>query len=288
MTFDKKLNFQHLLKENKDIKPVIWKKGSFEETQTESRMLSFLKSREFNVPNILFNDNEKIIMDFIPGITVFSALQYFYHNNSFNKIEILIEYLCEGVADFQTNTKILVDSKIEPYPVEVKLEEVFQLLPIQNMDLETGKALVEMVANIYKQKSSVLFRDATPKNYIINGVFEKDLDRMSVEELIGRTTWIDFSTTRYSAPPVDDLSSILFHYMIDDELRDRMLSKYSSVFDKDSLDVTIFVRLARFWIRRFYYETYHPDRFSKRYTTENMDFYETYFQNYLQLMYKML
>ncbi len=285
---DKKLHFHHLLKENKDIKPALWKKGLFEETQTESQMLSFLKSRKFNVPNILFHDNEKIIMDFIPGVTVFSALQYFYKNKQIDKIEILIEYLCEGVADFQASTSILTNETTDSYPVRIKLEEVFQLLSLEKMDLNNQKALIDMVSNIYDEKSSVLFRDATPKNYILNGVYEKDLKYISTEELISKITWIDFSTTRYLAPPADDFASVIFHYMVEDKFRDKMLSKYNDDSDKDSLNVTIFVRLARFWVRRFYYETYHTERFNKRYTTENMDFYEMFFHRYLQIICKML
>ncbi len=285
---DKKLHFHHLLKENKDIKPVLWKKGLFEETQTESQMLSFLKSRKFNVPNILFHDSEKIIMDFIPGVTVFSALQYFYRNNQSDKIEILIECLCEGVVDFQSNTSTLANEIVELYPVRIKLEEVFQLLLLEKLDLKTQKTLIDMISNIYNQKSSVLFRDATPKNYILNGVYEKDLEYISTEELISKITWIDFSTTRYLAPPADDFASVIFHYMVEDKFRDKMLSKYNNGFDKDSLNVTIFVRWARFWVRRFYYETYNTERFGKRYTTENMNFYKTFFHRYLQIMCKML
>jgi len=285
----KKENFKGLIKENKNIRQVIWKEGSKVETINEARFLKFLKFKNYQVPDVLETDNRKIIMDFIPGISVFKAMQYFYENKSPERIESLVRYLCDGISNFQSDMRDWKE-KTNPYPVSEKLKEVFQLLSGQcNIDDKKNKKLITLASEVFDQNAFYIFRDATPKNYIIKWINEKDLPDTSNSEIIEKIVWIDFSTVRYKTLAIDDFASILFHYMVPQKLREDLLNLHNIDIKRDlNNQVAVFVRLARFWVRRYYYSRYYPEHFRRRYEKEDIYFYQKQFEDYLQKMYQIL
>lgn len=111
----------------------------------------------------------------------------------------------------------------------------------------------QVIAQLFHNHAAFPFRDATPKNYIVRGVNDVDMDRYNIDEIIARIVAIDFSTMNVLTVKSDDFISILYHYMIPESVRARLLNKFLGNSCEEDVIVGAFVRLGRFWARRLYY-----------------------------------
>lgn len=184
---------------------------------------------------------------------------------------------------FQENKKRLNCRSSKSYDVDRKLQELFHILRIYRKPyLGDLKNILSLVGNYFKRNARYPFRDATPKNYILKGIHRKNILSTPVKHLKNKIYWIDLRTINDLTLREDDYISILYHYMIPEKIRLKILKRYKINPESKDFIVSGFVRVGRFWLRRFYYKKYYPELFQKRYGREKLDFYDKqmdYFSN---------
>jgi len=206
-------------------------------------------------------------------MSAFAVLEYLARERRHKAMYALLDHLCCGIAHFQAVARREPPTNGDSYEVDGKLQDVINLL--QEKEMEEVCALQntkKVVIFTFESNAAIPFRDATPKNYIIPGVSEEVLQRNDIRYYLP-AYWIDFSSVAQLTTMSDDYISILYHYMIPSAIRNELYRKHNVVTDDLLFNVTAVVRLARFFVRRYYYHYYEPVRFSMRYPQENIAFY---------------
>ena len=183
----------------------------------------------------------------------------------------ILNGLCAGIQRFQ-NSDFKIDNKMHPYNVGEKVDDISILLSEENKKL--AKKVIELIPSIrdFYMNAKIPFRDANPKNYILRNLEEREVkhaNNFNMRDIVN----IDFSTLNSLTFRIDDFISIIFHYMIDNDVRTELMKKYKIDFDTKENILTAFVRFGRFWLRRRYSPKYFPNLFRVRYRDENTDFY---------------
>lgn len=260
------------------------------------------KSRNWKIPSIKGHTNDFIEFEYIKGIRLFNfliELRYLYLiENSKKALEVAetIKKVClNHLLNFQNISKELDVQKTINYPVKEKL-----CIPINLVCKTTNfefneKEIYEDLSSIeqeYNKNSSALFRDATPKNIILNiselhyNNFIDDVDRRNfirsnldsdffLEVVLSKQLiHIDFTGCKYLCPPTDDLIAANLH-----ECNFWLPSSqfyYNDNIGNYEFNVTLFVRFLRFGGRKLLYrllnQTGHRIRF--RFDYERMYFDE--------------
>lgn len=267
-----------LIKENVNILKTFTKiKSSHIEACVEEQTIKHLQTLNIKSPKIIYRQGNILTTQYISGLSAFEALEYFSQRGQSQKIDKLLEDLCESLLFFQKNSQKLKNNlKLKPYDVQEKLLEVANVMDMTNtFDSKLLRSNINKIKKIYDDKADTLFRDATPKNYILKDVTIKNIK--NIKNFKKHIYWIDFSSIDQLTFACDDFVSILYHYMINDKKRAYFINKYHINLNNKENIVSTFVRLSRFWVRRAYYKTFYPTNFLKRYRHENTIFYEKNF-----------
>lgn len=267
-----------LIKENVNILKTFTKiKSSNTEALVEEKAFKHIQKLNIKSPKIIFRQGKILTTQYISGLSVFEALKYFSQKNQLQKIDQLLEDLCESLLFFQKNSQTLKNNlNIKPYNVRKKILEVADVMDITNtFDSKPLRSNINKIKKIYDDKANTLFRDATPKNYILKDITIKNLK--NIKNFTKHIYWIDFSSINQLTFLCDDFISILYHYMIDDKKRTYFMNKYHIHLNNKENIISAFVRLSRFWVRRAYYNKFYSKSYIKRYNHEDITFYEKNF-----------
>ncbi|HEV7455105.1 MAG TPA: hypothetical protein VGO07_07650 [Candidatus Saccharimonadales bacterium] len=259
----------NFLKEKKKIVKTITKFGTKEVVAPEVHF--YLRaSDKFRTPELHSHADDHLTIEYIDGISCFNYLKYL---DDPKQKEQYLHFLVGEVLKFQEEAKNL-ELAFAPYAVEEKLDETIQIMKqVQHPMLDAAEQTREAVLTHFHEYATVPFRDATPKNSIIK-LDGGDINQLTLDEIKNRTYHYDFSTVGELTSKYDDIISTLYHHFVDDAVRDALLKQYG--VDKSSLDfaVVAYLRIGRFWSRRYYYKLYQPELFTMRYTGEDIGYYD--------------
>lgn len=267
-----------LIKERKRIVQTITKFADPAQTECELRSLKHVSKVGVLTPEVVSSTSTTITMEYFPGVSVFRALEILSKNNWLSEVEKLVDTI---LVDLFTLQEYSNNFGLETYPYRVKMLEIAEMLRLEGKNDFADKIVdnLDSLEECFISQANFPFRDATPKNYALLNETESSVENGGLAEgfKIGH---FDFATFHMNTHQYDDVISVLCHYMIPDEIRDGLLSKYSvDLFSSDSALATTVLRLGRFWLRRVYYQKYHESLFKKRYKYESIDFYNKHFFN---------
>jgi len=248
--------------------------GSIED---EVRFLKEIKDKvSFKIPKILNHTNSYITFEYIKGTRAFNLLadlSELYASDPkgiyFVIAEKLIDILSGDLKEFQEvyrDQKTRV-STTKPYPVQAKLRNLYGLLS-SLLSIKLDIADLDAIAAEYQIKSTIPFRDATPKNVILDipvlyqksfqnrearlhavqklvksGELEKKIDEENIYH-------IDFSGCFFLCPELDDWIALKKH-------QSSSWLQNQQPFDGDQWTTsdlcTHFVRFSRFAGRKLAY-----------------------------------
>jgi hypothetical protein len=261
---------RNFLKEKKKIVKGISKFGTKEVIKPEVRF--YLQSNDsYRTPELHAYADDHLTIEYIDGISCFNYLKHL--DNDEHKAEYL-DYLVSEIMKFQEVAQDLDGLDFAPYAVEEKLDETIQIMrDIQHPQLNAAEQTRNAVLEHFHSFANTSFRDATPKNSIIrlDGDDIRDLD---LSEIKDRTYHYDFSTVAELTSKYDDVISTVYHHFVDDTLRNQILKKYEIDTSQLEYIVTAYIRIGRFWSRRYYYKLYQPELFKTRYTGEDIGYYD--------------
>ncbi len=243
----------------------------------EIRFLEEIKTQvSFKIPRILTHTNSCITFEYIEGTRAFNLLMDLSElyksdplNIYFEIAEKLIDILSCDLKEFQGAYQHQKDgtSKINPYPAKAKLRNVYGILS-SLLSLEFNSGDLDAIASEYQANATVPFRDATPKNIILDipELFQKRFknrgDRLrAVQKLVNNGELenkidknniyhIDFTGCKYLCSELDDWIALKRH------------QASSWLFDQEQFDddrwstselCTYFVRFSRFAGRKLAY-----------------------------------
>jgi hypothetical protein len=258
-----------LIKERKRIVQTITKFADPVQTKRELHSLEHVSQIDVLTPEIISSTPTTITMEYFTGVTAFSALEILARNNKHSEVEKLLDTILTDLFTLQESSRHFGSGV---YPYRQKMLEITEMLRLKDMDLFADKILAKLdgLEESFVIQAHIPFRDATPKNYTILNESESSVEKNGIAEgfIIGH---FDFATFHMNTHQYDDVISVLYHYMVRDEIRDRLLSKYSvDLFGSESALATTILRLGRFWLRRVYYQSYHESLFKKRYKFESI------------------
>ncbi len=277
-----------LVKEDKIIQLTYLKIASVEKIEAEFQGLIFIKKIGFNAPAIIKRTKDSLSTEYIRGISAFTALEILSRKKKVDLVYNILDELCRGVKIFHSKCKFLKVNKYIPYQVDVKVPHITTMLKESNIRL--AKQLENITPQIveYYKKANIPFRDATPKNYIMSDVSKDSVDVLNDSNYRNKLTYIDASSMNELTFLPDDFISILFHYMIEDDIRLELLKKYEIDMNSKEFIISAFVRFGRFWVRRQYYKKYLPEIFRKRYTYEKIGHYNKIMMEYTKKVIELL
>lgn len=256
----------------------------------------FLRSIEphvtFKIPSIEDSTDSFIVFEYIPGTRAFNLLMDLrtiyledQSNDCISLGRLLINLLETDLKNFQSlfksnNLPVLTNKH---YPVSEKLKNLYQLFS-SILSLEMDLDEIEKIADIYKDQAAVPFRDATPKNVILNipSLYQKQFktrkDRLdTVKKLIStgelkeklknkNIFHIDFSGSCHICPEKDDWIALKNH-----ECSVWLDKSFEPDFDQMNQKdlVTFFVRLSRFGGRKLAYRLLNKDGHKIRFALDN-------------------
>lgn len=273
-----KKSLTKLIKENKTIVRTITKIDTLHKTNTEYRAFEYFNRIGLPTPKIVSKTDTTLTIEFVKGISLYKGLEILFKKGEDGKIYEILDSLCSGIASFHSSlTDDYFNEKII-YDVDEKIDDILIMLVFldKNLSKRLSKIKDKIIKN-FKKNAKVPFRDATPKNYILENVSEETINIMQVNDLIKSIKYIDFSTTDTFTTCADDFISILYHYNVPDKIRIDLLKKYNIDMVLSENMVSEFVRTGRFWVRRYYYQKYFPKKFHKRYPYEDMEYYKNSF-----------
>lgn len=260
---------QHYLKEKKKIVRTITKFGTQDVVAPEAHF--YLQSSDaYRTPELASHGDTHLTIEFIDGISCFNYLKQIEDEQH---KEAYLRFLVGEVLKFQQEAKNL-ELDFRPYAVEAKLDETLNIMrEVEHPQLKDAEDTRDEVLKHFYTFATIPFRDATPKNSIIK-LDGADASKLTVDEAVNRTYHYDFSTVNELTSKYDDIISTVYHCFVDDELRDRLLAAHK--VDTESLDFAIaaYIRIGRFWSRRYYYKLYQPELFKARYTGEDISYYD--------------
>jgi len=268
-----------LIKEEKSIIKTITKFDTVRHSLNEFAGFQFAKSIGCSIPTFVSLNDGALTMEFVEGISVYRTMEVLAKHGYVDVIEKIVKYLCDDVHNIQEQRKFLTIDKLEYYDVRKKVGEIFTVMQDDNWkNVELLLRRSFKILKIFEEYACVPFRDATPKNYIVRGMCERSILQGDADTIIKNIVSIDFSTINTLTTRIDDFASVLYHYMIPDDIRSKMMKSFTKDMPKEDVVIGTFVRLGRFWVRRRYYQKEYPELFDKRYAYENMKFYEESFR----------
>lgn len=261
---------RNFLKEKKKIVRGISKFGTKEVVKPEVRF--YLRSSDgYRTPELHAYADDHLTIEYIDGVSCFNYLKHLDNNEC--KAEYL-DYLVSEIMKFQEVAQGLDELDFAPYAVEEKLDETIQIMrAIQHPQLKVAEQTRDAVLEHFHSFANTSFRDATPKNSIIR-LDGDDIRDLTLSEIKDRTYHYDFSTVADLTSKYDDVISTVYHHFVDDSLRDQLLKKYEIDTNELEYIITAYIRIGRFWSRRYYYKLYQPELFRTRYTGEDISYYD--------------
>lgn len=270
------------LKEQKRIVPSYIKFASSEEIESEITGYSHARRAGLQTVEVLHSSENVISLEYVDGMSCFRYLEMLNprKDKDREKMEVLLRHLLSDVVKFQSS-KILFEN-IEPQPYEVveKTREVVEVMRlVQHPQSVIVSAKIPRINELFCEYATFSFRDSTPKNVLLKGVKSDNWDELPIQDILSSIKHIDFRSVFELTTSLDDVISILFHYMIPNEVREKLLKEFDSEKSTENFIISYFVRIARFWGRRHYYRLKHPKLFKKRYKLEDLSFYDQQFSN---------
>ncbi len=264
---------------------------------SEIRFIQNLRERvSFKIPEILDHTQDYIAFEYIPGTRAYNLLMDLYHLSRdedkpvYKHIGLkLKDILVRDLEEFQQLYKkgSERDSRSQVYPATDKVITLYSLL-CSVLTLDPVTEDLEPVCDLYEQKSLLPFRDATPKNTILNiprlfqGQFRTYQDRMESVKLMvksgelvesidsDKVFHIDFTGCYHLCPESDDWFA-LHHHESSNWLQD------VPDFDVNDLALedlcTLFVRFSRFGGRKLAYRLLNKSGHYIRFGLDNESYY---------------
>ena len=270
--------------------------------QEEHALLLWLNDMiTFRIPRIISYTDQFISYEYIRGTRAFNLmkdLKALYDVNAEKRYlalcEKLIDCLQADLMEFQNKTlpELHLNQASRKYPAFEKISNLYKLLTeILCLDSWQGGAIVhevEKIIAVYSNCSEFHFRDATPKNAILNipelhrsGV-ENRLERLDVVRqmvdsgklerlLINENIYhIDFSGCLFLCPKSDDWIALLHH-----EATHWLSKKLGNGYAMDDPEYlsALFVRYSRFGGRKLAYRLLNWSGYRIRFGLDNEAFY---------------
>jgi len=270
---------ESLFKEGKKIVHSYTKCAQPFEVANEVAGYAHAESVGIQVANLLHHSKGHLTVERVDGISSFRYLELLklHGKEFFPRMREVLMFLLQEVVRFQSKpiTPVLASS---PYAAEektAKVAEVMQLTGHRLVDALTAR--IPKIAELFVQFATVPFRDATPKNSILSGVNRDNALSLEVNDVVAAIRHIDFRSVAELTPRSDDYISVLWHYMIPDQMRRELLAQFGVDHSTLEFIVAKFVRVARFWGRRQFYFHRHPEMYRRRYDIEDLSFYDEQF-----------
>ena len=255
----------------------------------------------FNIPRIIAHTPSYISYEYIFGTRAFNLIKdlkiIHESNNDLKCIDLclgLMDLLRSNLSEFQRKTSgdPILKNIDQKYPATEKIVGLYRLLQdvllLENGESDLIHEDLEKIIAIYSEASNRLFRDATPKNVILNipGLhqdrFKSQSQRLealqhmvSSGELKDRLTnetlfHIDFSGCLFLCPEMDDWIALEHHEAT------HWLSEHigQKLVEHDPLNLcTAFVRFSRFGGRKLAYRLLNWSGYQIRFCLDNEIFY---------------
>jgi hypothetical protein len=250
----------------------------------------------FNVPEIVEFDDSFLSFEYIAGTRAFNLLVdlnrlYLAEGDSLYRTigSKLNGILLEDLREFQN---LFLESHFEMgeqkiYPAANKIEMLYGMLS-SILSLESSPDDLKTICRIYEENSSLPFRDATPKNVVLNisRLFQKQFsdynERLVRVRLMARSGeldekihpkrifHIDFSGCCYHCPEADDWFALQQH-------EGSIWLQGAEGLDLESLSIadlcTLFVRFSRFGGRKLAYRLLNKSGHQIRFGLDNEGYY---------------
>ena len=274
------------IKENKIILPSVTKFASKYEILAEVEGYRHASKTGLKTAKLLHWSENAISVEHITGISCFRYLQLLDDNDQ-EKKKAILNILISDVLKFQSSgfEKMIIFS---PYPVKEKAEEILDVMNrVRHPFRKILSKKLSYIQNTYINYATVPFRDANPKNTLLNNVSEDNFSYKSNSDLINAIRHIDFRSVSELTTNYDDIISILYHYQISEDIRSVLINDYGLNTNNEEFLVTLFVRMGRFWSRRIYYLLENKALFNTRYKFENLDFYSRQFNQIIDRIIRM-
>jgi len=278
------------------------KQTSIQEEYTLLMHLTELIS--FNIPRILAHTPACISYEYIYGTRAFNLItdlkDLFDSNENHHYIDLglqLMEMLRSNLSNFQNKTSQASSLKYitRKYPAEEKIHDLYELLgevlSLENLDWAAINEDLQSITTVYNDASDKLFRDATPKNVILNipvlhlNRFKNRGQRLQkVKEMVNsgelkdflvneNLYHIDFSGCLFLCPEIDDWIALEHHEAT------HWLSEHLGrvLVEDDPVNLcTLFVRFSRFGGRKLAYKLLNHSGYQIRFGLDNESFYFSY------------
>lgn len=270
---------ESLFKEGKKIVVSYTKCAKPFEIENEVVGYRHAESVGMQVADLLHYTEEYLTLEKVEGISCFRYLELLrLRGKGFSsRMQEMLIFLIEEVKRFQS---VPIEAPVTSimYEVEEKIATVANVMSmVGHPRADVIAARVPKIAELFAQFSDTPFRDATPKNSILSGVSKDNALTADIEDVIRAVRHIDFRSVGELVPYQDDYISVLYHYMVPEQMRSELLRESGIATDTLEFIVAKFVRIARFWGRRYFYFHKHPDMFLQRYDLEDMSFYDEQF-----------
>lgn len=240
--------------------------------------------------NLLHHSDRYLTIEFVDGISCFRYLELLRLRGKeyFPRMRDMLTFLLGDVSKFHSEEVAELTAR-QPYEVEEKTAKVAEVMTLvgHHRRFEVAER-VERIAETFIQYATASFRDATPKNAIMEGVFKDEALYISAEGARAAVRHIDFRSVGEMTSPLDDVISILLHYMVPEDMRQELYQEYGADTHSEEFVVTCFVRVARFWGRRHFYLRRYPDLYKKRYDLEDLSFYDEQFDQATEKLLEVL
>lgn len=259
----------------------------------------------FRIPTVVTHTNDYISYQYIAGTRASNLLydlkELFQKETDCQYLEVatkLTAILHQDLAEFQA--KVRNDAKLKKlgknYPVTEKLVNMFCLLTsITSLDKYKIEIIDDLnkIAGIYSLNSKIPFRDATPKNVILDipalyqEHFKSRNQRLSVVKSMVKSGelanhiikeklfHIDFSGSVFLCPLSDDWIA-LKHHEVTNWLSE--LSQDHTTGENMVELCTKFVRFARFGGRKLAYRLLNQKGYNIRFILDNEAYYFSHLQ----------
>jgi hypothetical protein len=268
----------------------------------EVKFLSFLEKNErmWNFPKMLSYSDSYIEFEYLRGIRLFNfiiELNYIAEVKksikAYNTIALIQSILNDNLNNFQVATRSFISQQeVVPYPYIDKCLiplNLISLISLLTVDKEEIKDDIQKLSEIYFSGANVLFRDATPKNAILNIEelyyihYKDDLERREhicrlleegffSEYLLRKSIYqFDFSGCKYFCSPIDDFVAANLHECL--EWTDLSKTYWQHNLDNDLFLSSVFVRYIRFGSRKLLYRLLHKDAHNVRFIYDRETLY---------------
>ncbi len=265
--------------------------------QDEYQFIKELKKKaSFKIPNIISHTDNYLLFQYVPGTRAFNLLMdlkvlYEQEKNKeyFSIGTQIMQLLQDDLKEFQSfyEGNYAEETHLDLYPAFEKTKNVFFLLTSM-LGLQMSVDELDKIISIYLSNSDTPFRDATPKNVILDipllnqknfnsrnerldvvkeQVKSGELKRKIIRDIVYH---IDFSGCSFRCPKKDDWITISQH---EASVWLKEHNQKRNVGESDEELCTKFVRFSRLGGRKLAYRLLNNSGYQIRFGLDNEAYY---------------